>query len=60
MRVLQVWKVARSLGSVVKTKENEQPKQALQESILVLSLAHASETWIWDLSERFAIHEAEM
>ncbi len=35
-------------------------KKALRDSIIVLTVAYASETWVWNQSQRFKIQAVEM
>ncbi len=60
-RTIQSRKVMGSLGYLMrKGTVSKKVKKALRDSIIVLTVACASETWIWNKCQRSKIEAAEM
>ncbi len=51
-----------SLGCVMreKTVHSREVKKALRDSIIVLTVGYASETWVWNQSQRSKIQAVKM
>ncbi len=60
-RAIQGRKVTGSLGRVMKEMTvSRKVNKALRDSIIVPTVAYASETWVWNQSQRSKIQAAEM
>ncbi len=60
-KTIQSRKVIGSLGRVMTEKTvSREVKKALRDSIIVRTVAYASETWVWYQSQRSKIQAAEM
>ncbi len=60
-RAIQGRKVIGSLGQVMRERTvSREVKKALRDSIIVPTVAYASETWVWNQSQRSKIQAVEM
>ncbi len=60
-RAIQDRKVIGSLGRVMRERTvSREVKKALRDSIIVPTVAYASETWVWHQSQRSKIQAVEM
>ncbi len=60
-RAIQGRKVIGSLGQVMRERTvRREVKKTLRDSIIVLIVAYASETWVWNQSQRSKIQAVEM
>ncbi len=60
-RAIQGRKVIGSLGRVMRERTlSREVKKALRDSIIVLTVAYASETWVWNQSQRSKIQAVEI
>ncbi len=60
-RVMQGRKVVGSLGCMMKGRTvSMEVKKRLHDGIIVLTITHASETWVWNERQRSRIQSVEM
>ncbi len=60
-RAIQGRKVIGSLGCVMRERiVSREVKKALRDSIIVLTVGYASETWVWNQSQMSTNQEIEM
>ncbi len=60
-RAIQGRKVTGSLGRVMRERTvSREVKKALRNNIIVPTVAYASETWVWNQSQRSKIQAVEM